>query len=335
LDGSDLVELTDVDGRLFAVVVRAGRAPVMRYVGPTAAAERALAHALFALRRAATRRGEPLDTEPIGRRLQDALLGPVIELLAAPSVVLVPTGRLHAAPWALLPDLCGRAFTVVPSAATWVRARRAASGSDRGDRADRGDRGDRADRADRADRGDRRVVLVGGPGLSTGAEEVSRLAELYPDADVLTGGAATCERVLAAMDGAWLVHVAAHGTFRADSPLLSALELDDGPLTVYDLEQLGRAPHRVVLSSCSSAVGAPSGADELLGVVGALMALGSVGVVASVVPVDDPGTVPFMVALHRLLADRWLGAALRDARQTVADDPTARCAAESFVALGG
>jgi hypothetical protein len=50
------------------------------------------------------------------------------------------------------------------------------------------------------------------------------------------------EKVMAAIDGAWLVHMAAHGTFRADSPLFSAIELDDGPLTVYDLERLRRAP---------------------------------------------------------------------------------------------
>ena len=134
---------------------------------------------------------------------------------------------------------------------------------------------------------------------------------------MLADGDATSERVLAAMDGAWLVHVAAHGTFRSDSPLLSALEFDDGPLTVYDLERLGRAPHRMVLSSCNSAVGAPSGADELLGVVSALMSLGSAGVVASVVPVDDPGTVPFMLALHQSLHDRPSRAALVGARRSV------------------
>ena len=178
------------------------------------------------------------------------------------------------------------------------------------------------------------MVLVGGPRLSTGATEVRRLAERYPGAVVLADGDATSERVLAAMDGARLVHVAAHGTFRSDSPLLSALELDDGPLTVYDLERLGRAPHRVVLSSCNSAVGAPSGADELLGVVSALMTLGSVGVVASVVPVDDPSTVPFMLALHRLMQDLPLGQALVEAREVVGDDPSARIAAASFIALG-
>ena len=37
-------------------------------------------------------------------------------------------------------------------------------------------------------------------------------------------------------------HVAAHGTFRADSPMFSSLRLDDGPMTVHDVERLRRAP---------------------------------------------------------------------------------------------
>lgn len=311
LGSTDLVELTDVGGHLFAVLVSGDRPPAMHHIGESADAERALAHTLFALRREGSRRGDtPLDLRRIGQRLQQALLGPVVDELAAPSVVVVPTGGLHAVPWALLPDLEDRAVTVAPSATIWLRGRRTTPAANR------------------------RVVLVGGPRLSTGATEVRRLAERYPDAVVLADGEATSERVLAAMDGAWLVHVAAHGTFRADSPLLSALELDDGPLTVYDLERLAQAPHRVVLSSCNSAVGAPSGADELLGVVSALMALGSAGVVASVVPVDDPGTVPFMLALHEMLPEVPLGVALARARRSVGDDAAARIAAGSFIALG-
>ena len=57
---------------------------------------------------------------------------------------------------------------------------------------------------------------------------------------MLGDGTATAARVLDAIDGARVVHFAAHGTFRADSPLFSALRLDDGPLTVYDLERLYR-----------------------------------------------------------------------------------------------
>ena len=91
------------------------------------------------------------------------------------------------------------------------------------------------------------------------------LAAEYAHATVLGSGTATAGAVLAALDGAGLAHIAAHGTFRADSPLFSSLRMDDGPLTVHDLERLRRAPYRVILPSCDSGVLAPAGADELLG----------------------------------------------------------------------
>jgi tetratricopeptide (TPR) repeat protein len=311
LGETDLLELTDVDGQLYAVVVTGGRMR-LEHVGPTAGAIRALAHALFALRREGSRRGsDRLDLAEIGRRLEANLLGESVRLLRGGPLVVVPTGRLHAVPWSLLPSLRERATAVAPSASAWLRARRAARPTER------------------------RVVLVGGPRLSTGDAEVQRLAAQYPDAVVLADRDAVVERVMAAMDGAWLVHVAAHGTFRADSPLFSAIELDDGPLTVYDLERLRHAPYRVVLSSCSSAVGVAVGADELLGLVSALISLGSAGVVASVVPVNDPASVPLMLALHDHLRDGAdIAEALTLARRAVSADSVARSTAHSFIALG-
>ena len=311
LGQGNLIELTDVDGDLYAVVAARGRVHLER-VGPTSLATHSLSHALFALRREATGRGtHRLVLDKIGAKLEADLLGGSVRFIGDGPVLVVPTGRLHAVPWSLLPSLRDRATSVTPSAAAWLRARRAVPPPAA------------------------RVVLVGGPNLSTGAEEVRLLARQYPEAVVLAEGNATAEKVLAAIDGAWLVHVAAHGTFRADSPLFSALQLDDGPLTVYDLERLNKAPHRVVLSSCSSAVGGPTGADELLGVVSALISLGSAGVVASVVPVNDPATLPLMLVLHgRLREGSTLAEALLHARRSVGADPVARSAADSFIALG-
>ena len=311
LDDTDLIELTDVDGQLHAVVVAGGR-PHLVHVGPTQAAVQALAHTLFALRREGTGRGtHRLDLAKIGRRLEVNLLGEAVRLLRDGPLVVVPTGKLHAVPWGLLPSLRERATAVTPSASAWLRARRAPRPEED------------------------RVVLVGGPRLLTGDAEVRHLVTRYPDAMVLADGGATADRVMAAMDGAWLVHMAAHGTFRGDSPLFSAIELDDGPLTVYDLERLKQAPYRVVLSSCSSAIGVAVGADELLGLVSALISLGSAGVVASVVPVNDPATVPLMTALHdHLRAGSDLAGALTLARHAVSDDPVAQATAYSFIALG-
>ena len=310
LGDTDLVELTEVDGERYAVVA-AGRLHLV-HVGPAQTATHALAHALFALRREGAGRGTyRLDLTEIGRRLEVSLLGESVRLLRGGPVVVVPPGKLHAVPWGLMPSLADRPTAVIPSASAWLRARRAARPEED------------------------QVVLVGGPRLVTGDAEIRHLVAQYPDAVVLADGDATAERVMAAMDGAWLVHMAAHGTFRGDSPLFSAIELDDGPLTVYDLERLKQAPYRVVLSSCSSAVGVAVGADELLGLVSALISLGSAGVVASVVPVNDPATVPLMTALHEhLRAGCDLAQALTLAQHAVGADPVARATAYSFIALG-
>ena len=136
-----------------------------------------------------------------------------------------------------------------------------------------------------------------GPGWPRAARR-SHSCACYPGAVLLGKGSATAEHVLGALDGAWLAHIAAHGTFRADNPMFSSLRLDDGPLTVHDFERLAGAPYRLVLSSCDSGVAAPVGADELLGLVSSLVPLGAAGIVASVVPVNDEAAVPVMLALH-------------------------------------
>jgi CHAT domain-containing protein len=137
------------------------------------------------------------------------------------------------------------------------------------------------------------------------------------------------------LDGAWLAHVGAHGRFRGDNPMFSALEMADGPLTVYDLEGLRRPPYRLLLTACESGVGSPTGADELLGLASSLTALGTAGLLASVVPVNDEATVPFSLAVHeRLRAGDDLASSLLAARRAAAD-PVARATAWSFLALGG
>jgi CHAT domain len=308
-----LVELAEIDETLYALVVAGGR--VRCYpAGRMAEAEREVAQARFRLRTLALRRpsahaGPPLNR--IGERLERVLLGPAADVLAPGLVVVVPPGRLHAVPWALLPSLADRPVSIAPSGAVWLQLDR------------------------RPQPAGRDVVLAYGPDLDTGAAEVPALAELYPGATVLGGGSATVERTLKALDGAWLAHIAAHGVFRADNPMFSALHLDDGPLTVHDLERLGRAPYRLVLSSCDSGLAEPVGADELLGLTMGLVPLGAAGILASVVPVYDGSVVPLMLDVHHgLRAGDGLPHALWRARSRLGSDPVAVATAASFLALG-
>ncbi|MEV0237282.1 CHAT domain-containing tetratricopeptide repeat protein [Nonomuraea sp. NPDC050786] len=290
LDEGRLVELVVIDGTLHVLVC--GEGTVRRHIaGPM---DRAVAEVEFArsrLRRLAyERHPDQRELHDLGARLEQALLGPTAGRLGDGPLVVVPPSTLHTTPWALLPALRRRPFTVAPSAGAWLRARAAR----------------------RPDTG--HIVLVRGPGVPHADGEIRQIARLYGaaaeipagdedafpygDVTVLAGGRATAPDVLAAIDGSPLAHLAAHGTFRADSPLFSSLHLDDGPLTGYDLERLRRAPHHLVLSSCDSGQMAPVGADELLGLATALLRLGTAAIVASVVPVNDETAVPVMVGLH-------------------------------------
>jgi tetratricopeptide (TPR) repeat protein len=318
LGTTTLVELVEVDGKLLVVTVGL-RGTKLREVGSAARAEDELDFARYGLRRAA------MSTSSAGRRLamssletnaaslQEALLGQAVEHLGDGEVVIIPSGRLHAVPWSLLPALRDRTVTVAPSVSSWLRAK--STPKPRHDK----------------------VALVAGPGLETDGAEVHDVAARYPGANLLTGDDATADNVLAALEGASLAHIAAHGTFRADNALFSSLRLADGELTVHDLERLHHPPHRLVLSSCDSGLGAHAGADELLGLTNALIGLGTAGLLASVVPVNDVATVPLMVAVHgRLREGATLAQALHQARRWLgASDIVVAATGLSFVALGG
>ncbi|MFF0779843.1 CHAT domain-containing protein [Streptomyces sp. NPDC003720] len=312
LGDARLVELAVVDGRVH--ILLCGRGRVRRFAGGVLAEAVAEAeHVQAGLRRLAHPGGEarlPL-VEAAGRRLEELLLGGAAAHLGSGPVVIVPPGALHRVPWALLPALRERVLSVSPSAGSWLRARETAP-----------------------PRGGRHV-LVRGPGLATGGAEVPELAGRYGAATVLEGSSAEVPRVLEHLDGAALAHIAAHGTFRADSPLFSALRMADGPLIVHDFERLARSPYRIILSSCDTARLASVGADELLGLVTALLPLGTAGVVASSAPVNDAAVVPLMLALHKGLdAGLSLAESLRDARAALPGDAVHQATGWAFAAFG-
>ncbi|MFK0121063.1 CHAT domain-containing protein [Streptomyces sp. NPDC090994] len=433
-DDVRLVELAVLDGRVQVLLCGQGR--VRRFeAGLLAEAEREAEHVQAGLRRLAHPGAEarlPV-VEAAGRRLEELLLGPAAAHLGAGPVVVVPPGRLHRVPWALLPALRDRVLSVSPSATSWLRARGTAPPSGG------------------------RHILVRGPGLASGGAEVPLLAEGYgaqgmpsggygaqavpsgaygarvtpaarhgtraphPETDrlrheasatrvdgggrpgrpdrapvggnsvegnsvhrypvegdpvegdpvdrypvdrypvggasaggngepgypapgrplargapvVLEGDGARVPRVLRELDGAALAHIAAHGTFRADSPLFSSLRMADGPLIVHDFERLDRSPYRIILSCCDTARFASVGADELLGLVTALLPLGTAGVVACTAPVNDAAVVPLMLALHKGLdAGLSLAEALRDARAALPGDAVHQATGWAFSAFG-
>jgi hypothetical protein len=311
LGAGRLVEITELGGRVQVLLCGEGR--VRRFEGGSLAdALTEVEHVQAGLRRLAHPGAEgrlPV-LEAAGRRLEELLLGAAVSHLGQGPLVVVPPARLHRVPWALLPSLRERVLSVSPSASSWLRAVE-------------------------TEPPEGGHVLVRGPGLATGGAEVPELAGRYGDTTVLEGDEARVPRVLDSLDGAVLAHIAAHGTFRADSPLFSSLRMADGPLIVHDFERLHRSPYRIILSSCDTARLAPFGADEVLGLVTAMLPLGTAGIVASNVPVNDATVVPLMLALHKGLSSGLsLAESLRDARAALPGDAVHQATGWAFTAFG-
>lgn len=275
-----LVEFIEVGGALSAVVVEPRST---RHVGLATTDELTvpLDQSMFALRRLARRGLSSASTAAAMAGLDDALAS-LDSLLLAPlelgdvDVVVVPTGALHAIAWGALPTLRSRAVTVTPSATRWTNSRHPGTiGS---------------------------VTVVAGPDLAGAAREVGEIAELYDSPTLLEGPSSRTTAVLAALESVSMAHIACHGCFRADSPMFSSLTMSDGPLTVYDIEQLRSAPRLVVLPACDAATARITRGDELMGTVAALLTVGVDGVIAPVCVVNDENSVDVMVGLHRELA---------------------------------
>ncbi|WP_448623608.1 CHAT domain-containing protein [Geodermatophilus sp. URMC 64] len=315
LGGAALVELFARDGVLSAVTVVDGRTR-LHVLGPAGDVEGQVDRVLHALRRLLRPDGDDASTAAAAAllrasaaRLDEHLLGRLPELGDRP-LVIVPTGALQCLPWAVLPSCARRPLAVAPSATMWHAARSRA-----------------------VDPGTP-VVVAAGPSLPGAVSEVRAVAAVHGAAALLPPEA-TVRRVLGAMEGASLVHLAAHGRLAADNPLFSDVLLADGPLLAYDVERLDRAPHTVVLAACDSARSVVCAGDELLGLGAVFLAGGTAQLVAPVLPVPDEETEAIMVAFHRLVADGVPAAdALVRTREQLGGDDRAAAAAASLVCLG-
>jgi len=209
------------------------------------------------------------------------------DLLDGREIVVVPFGGLYSVPWESLPSLRGRAVSVAPSATAWVSAAEAPSTTGR-------------------------VVLVAGPDLPESVSELNHLREVYPDSVVLRGEDATSAAVLEAMDGAKLVHIAAHGTHEPANALFSRLELADGGLLAHEVARLQHPPEHIVLAACELALSHIRPGDEPLGFAGAMLASGSRTVVAAVNRVGHRSAALTMTDYHRRLASTTSAADLAE-----------------------
>jgi tetratricopeptide (TPR) repeat protein len=308
-----LLEYADLDGVLYAVSVARGRAQ-LHELGSFDDLQGDIDHIDFALHRlhrsigsAPARRAARDVMTSAGERLQTRLLPERIATSDDP-VLIVPTGRLHGLPWAVLPRLSRRAVSVAPSLVGWSAARRERTAK-------------------------RSTALIAGPHLAGASAEVAALRAIHRRARVLDVGASTALRCTGELERASLVHFACHGSFRIDNPLFSTLHVTDGDLTVYDLERCRRLPETIVISACKAAQSSVLRGGGLLGMTSALLQLGVSSVIAPLTPVNDDESIELMVRLHTHLA---AGCTPADAlaKASVVDGELDTTAA-AFVCVGG
>jgi tetratricopeptide (TPR) repeat protein len=290
---------------LVAVVIEPRRSRLAA-LGPLAPVREQLRAFLFAVRRL-TRPGPQANLAAARasanlrvRRLTELLLQP-LHVTGDAELVIVPVPSLQGVPWSALHDgpLC-----LAPSATFWTRSALAAQARPGAGLASRG------------------IVLVAGPDLPGAVTEVESLARIHPAAARIIPPGSTADTVADALAGADLAHLACHGTLRSDNPMFSSLVLSDGPLTAQELYARGLAPRRLILAACESGTLVSYAGDEVLGLVSALLARGTAGIIASTAAIPDVEAVDLMTAVHRRLArGATLAHALHAARQSQDTDP--------------
>ena len=193
-------------------------------------------------------------------------------------LVLTVPGVLSGIPWAMLPAMQGRSFTLAPSATRWLRGHGDATGPARS------------------------AGFAAGPRVPRGSEEIDTAAAAWRDATALRGPEASVDNVVRLAHDVDVLHVAAHGRHTADNPLFSGLELADGTLFGYDIDLVPTVPSTIVLSSCEVGRSSVRWGEEAVGMTRVWLHAGTRCVIASPVVVADDDACELLGAVHAGLA---------------------------------
>lgn len=307
-----LVEWIVARDRVWAVVFNSTGSRLVE-IGDRQAVLRARDRVLMWLDLAAAepdeRSGRAMDA---ARRLDDLLIGP-LDLPPVAGVALVPTDLLHGIPWSGLPSFAGRPISLTPNAQVWLEADR---------------------------RTGRRIASAGlvlGPGVYGADVERRAFERAHPAGVSASEDGATAAAVRSMFAAADLVHVAAHGTFRSDHPLLSTLRLFDGDATLFDAIPDRVESLLVVMSSCEGGAQGTADGSEVLGLSAVLLARGAAAVLAPLTVVRELECADFVAEVHdELAAGEPFACAVAAVRQRwlAADDLSQWAVASSFSCFG-
>ncbi|HEX8253462.1 MAG TPA: CHAT domain-containing protein, partial [Thermoanaerobaculia bacterium] len=245
-----------------------------------------------------------------------ALIDPIRGWIRGSKLLIVPHGSLHYVPFAALQDPATARYLVedytiayLPSANAlpFLRAKETPLFG--------------------------RALVLGDPETEDRArlpgarEEAVGVARRFGAAARL--GKAAKASLLYSLNGKFdLVHIAAHASYNASTPLFSAVHLTggdgrSGSLNVRDIEaDLDlTGVNLVVLSACRSGVGKRSEGDEIVGLTRALLHAGTPGVISTLWNINDAATPPLVERFYDgLLSGLSAADALRAAQVALLRD---------------
>jgi CHAT domain-containing protein/tetratricopeptide (TPR) repeat protein len=151
------------------------------------------------------------------------------------------------------------------------------------------------------------------PRLLSARNEAKRILELVPEEERFEALGFEAN-VGMARSGALaeyeVVHFATHGLLNSEHPELSGIVLslfdregraENGYLRLHDIYDLELPVRLVVLSACSTGLGAEIRGEGIIGLVGGFLSSGTEGVIASYWDVDDDATAELMTRFYRHL----------------------------------
>jgi CHAT domain-containing protein len=249
--------------------------------------------------------------ETTARELFLFLVQPVLGRIRSERLVIVPHEDLGYIPFQALQDpsdgrFLGERFQIsyAPSASVLLALRRS-SGTAGG-----------------------RLLAVADPAIAAARPEVEAIAKLFPNrSKVVTDALAREADVKTWIRDFDVIHLSVHGKFDAAEPLLSYLNLgrgggDDGRLTAAEMFGLPLDRSRlVVLSACETGRAEVTHANEILGMVRALIYAGAGTLVLSYWEVDSAATALWMQTFYEAAQSRPVPEAARVALARVKAKP--------------
>lgn len=239
------------------------------------------------------------------------LVAPVLGGVSSERLVIVPHEDLQYVPFQALLDpqtatFAGERFqfTYAPSASVFIGLKRSPGLADG------------------------RLLAVADPDLEAAGEEVAAIARHFPGRHKIVTAALPTESDVKAWAGQFdVIHLAVHGRFDANEPMLSSLTLakgaaDDGQLTAAEMFGLPLSQSRlVVLSACETGRARATHANEVIGMLRGLLYAGASTLVLSHWEVDSVATARWMETFYDAARSRPPADAARAALIKVKSNP--------------